>query len=181
MNSKIFNFIKLCGVRGNLRKKPWYKVVELFAMGQVENLPRVKFPILSGSSEEESAAPWEYFGRDWYWWVNLLASSYGWTVDEIAKLDIDDAIGLYQETEVADQMEKEWEHRLSELAYEYVPATKKSKYVPLPRPKWMQMKKENYKPKKPKKIKILRSMMPQGFILNLDEEEQDANTSPTTP
>jgi len=176
----VYSTIRLCGVIGNFSKKPWFETVEIYGNCYLENLPRVKFPMLSGDGDDDTI-PWEYDGRDWYWWLNMFARNYGWGESQVEKLDIDDAIGLYQEIIVQDQFDKEWQHGLSELAYEYVPATKKSKYKPLERPKWMRMTKEMIKSKPIKKIKILASMMPQGNIVNLDEEEQDANTSPTTP
>ena len=165
----IYDTLRLCGVRGNFSKKPWFKTVEVYADCYQKNLPRLKFPILSGEGSDETV-PWEYQGRDWYWWLNILAGKYGWEAGRVAEMDIDDAIGLYQEMEAQDQLEKEWEHGLSELAYEYSPATKKSKYKPLDRPKWMRMTKEMLKKKPVIKTKILASMMPIGNIVNLDEE-----------
>jgi len=57
---------------------------------------------------------------------------------------------------------------LSEKSVEYVPSTKKSKFVPLSRPEWMQAV---AKPKKIVKTKILKSMMPAGLVVNLDLDD----------
>ena len=176
----IIEFVRKCGIRGKLKKKPWFDTIQLFVEAQRKNLPRVKFPLLSEASDEEQI-PWDYIGRDWYWWVNLFAGNYGWTEGIIEKLDIDDAIGFFEEILVQEQIQKEWEHGHSEAAYKYDKATKESKYVPLERPKWMRVTKDNYKPKPVKKIKIRQDMLPVGNVVNLDEEEQDANTSLTTP
>jgi len=174
----IEEYVKTCGVWGNFSKKPWYKTAEAFVLAQSENLLRVKFPMTSSSEEASDEPPWDYDGRDWYWWVNRFSKSYGWSTNQVAVLDIDDAVGLLQEILVDEQSDREWDYGLSEMAYEYVPSTKKSKFRPLQKPKWMQVTMKNYKPKPVKKIKILVSMLPQGFVINLDEEEKDANTSP---
>ena len=172
----IVQIINLCGIKGSFNKKPWYYTVSVFAECSLVNQPTTEIPLLKAKEKGEDV-PWDYIGRDWYWWVNLFAHNYGWKSEDVAKLDIDDAVALLQEIQVDEQMEKEWRYGLSELAYEYVPSTKKSKFRPLPRPDWMMVTKENYKPKTPKKVKILASMMPMGNIVNLDEET-DANTSP---
>lgn len=170
----ILQAIRLCGVRWNYKKKPWYETIAVFSATQEINKPK-KIPMLTANGEDITI-PWDYPFRDWVWWLNLFASKYGWSEEQISKLDFDDAIALYQEIQVEDQMEKEWQYGLSELAYEYIPSTKKSKFRPLHRPSWMLVTKDNYKPKTPKKVKILASMMPVGNILLLDKEE-DANAT----
>ena len=169
--SPIIDVINLCGIKGNFKKKPWYDTVAMFSECQRVNNIRNKIPMLKQAVKDEQPVPWDYIGRDWAWWVNLLASHYGWTENMIAELDIDDAVALYQEIQVDEQMEREWVYGLSEMAYEYVPSTKKSKFRPLDRPSWMLVTKENYKKREPKKVKILASMMPVGNVVKLHEEE----------
>ena len=166
----ITQVLNICGKRGKFKRQPWYKTDELFTVAQFMNRPRVDLPMLK-TKEKGDNIPWDYIGRDWAWWVNLFASKYGWAEDKIAKMDVDEALALYQEMQVDEQLEKEWVYGLSELAYEYVPSTKKSKFRPLPRPDWMLVTKENYKPKEPKKVKIRRDMMPVGKVINLDEKD----------
>jgi hypothetical protein len=165
----IIEFIRKCGVRGRMEKKPWFNTIGLFMESQRQNLPRVNFPMLSSESSDEQL-PWDYIGRDWYWWVNLFASNYGWSENIIEVLDVDDAIGLYQEILVQEQMQREWEHGHSEMSYSYDKGTKESKYVPLERPKWMQVTKDNYKSKPIKTVTIRKDMLPVGNVVNLDEE-----------
>lgn len=171
----IIKIINMCGVSVRHKRIPWYETVAIFSQTQLINKPTVEIPMLK-TKEKGQQPPWDYPERDWAWWVNLFASKYGWKEDDIAELDVDDALMLYQEIQVDDQLEKEWLYGLSELAYEYVPSTKKSKFRPLPRPDWMLVTKENYKPKEPKKVKIRRDMLPIGNIVNLDKEE-DANAT----
>lgn len=170
----IVEVINLCGIKGDFKKKPWYETVSVFSEAQQINGVRVNLPMLNAEKKDTQTAPWDYIGREWAWWLNLFASNYGWNEAEVAKLDIDTAISLYQEIQVDEQMEHEWTYGLSEMAYEYIPSAKKSKFRPLERPKWMLVTKANYKKKEPKKIKILASMMPVGNVVKLSEEDEDA-------
>jgi len=65
---------------------------------------------------------------------------------------------------VDDQLEKEWEWSLSELAYSYNSSTKKSEFKELPRPDWMDGKEIE----EIKLIKIPKSMMPVGQVVRMD-------------
>ena len=69
---------------------------------------------------------------------------------------------------VDEQMRDEWQWGLSEKSVEYVPSTKKSKFVPLSRPEWMQAV---AKPKKIAKTMIRKDMLPAGNIINLDLDQ----------
>lgn len=109
---------------------------------------------------------WEYSGRTWFVWLHLLASAYGWSINYIEYLDIDNAIALLQEILVDSQLKKEWEWSMSEIAYQYNEHTKTSKFVPLDRPEWMQ---PISKPVKKTKIRI--SDIPVGLVMKWDENE----------
>lgn len=174
VSTLIVQVINLCGIKGDFKNKPWNETASTFSDAQSVNKVRVNLPILKQSASKEQDDPWDYIGREWAWWLNLFASNYGWNEAETAELDIDIAISLYQEIQVDEQMEREWTYGLSEMAYEYIPSTKKSKFRPLERPKWMLATKANYKKKEPKKIKILASMMPVGNVVKLSEEDEDA-------
>lgn len=80
--------------------------------------------------------------------------------NQTSELDPDDGVALLQEILTDDQLEKEWQWSLSEIAYPYNPDTKKSEFKNLPRPVWMQ--KEIRKPVK--QIKIPASMLPVGIV-----------------
>lgn len=144
---------------------PWNETLEIFSTVAKENSPKIKFPILLESKKNKEKLPWEYRGREWYFWLNLFAHAYGWASDTVSHLDIDTAIGLYQETQIDSQLEKEFQWGMSEIAYPYNSSTKKSQYKPLERPDWM-------KPiaQEPKKIKIRKDMMPVGNVINLNGE-----------
>ena len=148
----------------------WKDVAEAYAVAMQLNSPTKKFPIMT-SKEKGKTMPWEYEGRSWYFWLNTLAKTYGWTPEEIGNLDIDDAIGLYQEIVIDDQMDSEWDWGLSEMSYEYNKSTKKSHFKPLPRPDWMKGIVGKSKPVP--KVKMLAKMMPVGEIVILDELGSD--------
>jgi len=146
----------------------WEEFSEIFKIAEQINAPRLNFPILM-ETKGSDPLPWEYNGRSWYFWVNVFASNYGWGEDIISKLDIDDAIGLYQEILISDQMKKEWDWGLAEVAYPYNKATKRQEFKPLNRPKWMMA---GVKPPKPKIIKIPKNLMPVGNVISYDSEKQ---------
>ena len=137
----------------------WYEVAEAYATINALNKLNFQFPLLK-EQPNKTKPPWDYEGRSWYIWANLLAKAYGWELAYIANLDPDDGIALLQEILVDDQVEKEWQWGLSEIAYQYNETTKKSEFKELPRPVWMQ--KEIRKPIA--QAKIPASMLPVGIV-----------------
>lgn len=152
---------------------PWFEFLKLYKEVIIINSPSIDFPILHGKNGDKSKLPWEYKERSWYFWFNLFANKYGWTEDIISNLDIDSAIGLYQEVEIDGQLHREWEWGLSEIAYPYNKGTKKQEYKPLARPNWM-------KPLVPKhlpKVRIRKDMLPMGNIIDLDGRKLENKNS----
>lgn len=117
---------------------PWYEILHSYNFIVDICTPTMDFAILKANAKEAKKDVWEYEGRTWYMWSNSLAGKYGWTLEYISELDIDDAIGLIQEIFVDEQLHREWEWSLTEIAYPYNKVTKKSEYKPLHRPSWMQ-------------------------------------------
>jgi len=147
----------------DLEDLPWIQVVEIYAEISLLNAPKLDFPILKVHSKKDQIPLWDYEGRTWYFWSHMLARNYGWNLDYIASLSIDDGIALIQEIMIDDQMKREWEWSLSEIAYSYNEKTKKSEFRELERPFWMFAQKEI---KEPKKIKIRKDMLPIGNIIS---------------
>lgn len=144
----------------------WEDFIYLYSQVVSLNSPTIEFPILRSASKEKPQ-PWEYEGRSWYFWLNLFSSNYGWSEEVVAELDIDTAIGLFQEISIQEQMTKEWQWGLSEIAYPYDKSTKKSIYKPLTRPDWMA-------PMVPKQLPVVRikqSHLPMGNIVDVQAEE----------
>jgi len=142
--------------------KPWFETMLAFQKVYMANMPTISFPILKVKEQGEKMA-WEYPGRSWYFWANLFSTNYGWSMETIAQMDIDDALGLFQEIMIEQQLQREWEWSTTEMAFPYNATTKKSEFKPLSRPSWMQ-------PILPpmKKVKIRRDLMPMGKIVVLD-------------
>jgi hypothetical protein len=146
---------------------PWYQVVEVYSKIVEINQPTIDFPVLHGNEKTDKKLPWEYSGRAWYFWLNLFSKNYGWAENQIEHLDLDTALGLYQEISLNEQLGKEWQWGLTEIAYKYEKSTKQSVFQPLPRPDWM-------KPLIPKQlpiVKMLKDHIPVGNIINLSEKK----------
>jgi len=139
---------------------PWFEIVDAFIELSKLNSPQLDLPILHASGDVSRVA-WDYDGRTWYSWANLFSKAFGWTLDYVAELDIDDAIALLQEIKADEQSEKEWEWMLTEVSYD-----RKGKHKELPRPYWMRgiIIPDNTKPTKMKK-----SMLPQGKVIRWNE------------
>lgn len=146
----------------------WYEVMDAF-MDIVEmNVPTMPFPIFENTvSTSDKKEPWDYENRSWYEWLHLIASVYGWSIEYISELEIEDGIGLMQEILVEDQLQREFEWGMSEMAWEYIPSTKNSRLRPLPRPRWMIPKAPE-----PKMIKIRKDLLPIGNVVVLDERRE---------
>lgn len=117
----------------------WKYVVELYYDAVKESKVMFGLPMFKGTNKQHSDDPvWEYPGRSWWNIAHQLAKQYGWTIEYIGELDVRDAMSLIQEIQIDTQLSHEWQWMLSERSVGYDEATKKSKFVPLPRPEWMQ-------------------------------------------
>ena len=136
----------------------FYKVAEL-------NTTAIFIPFMrekkDKTEKEKEEIPWDYEGRSWYSWAHLFSKEYGWSLEYIAEMVVEDALCMLQELLTTDQLEKEFSWAMSEVAYAYNKNTKKSEYKALPRPNWMLPEVEI------QKIKIPRSMLPMGVVENL--------------
>jgi hypothetical protein len=153
---------------------PWYDVVTAFLAIESENKLRLDFALLRTTKKKDADPAWEYKGRTWYWWNNILSSHYGWTSEYIAELDIDDATGLLQEIMVDEQLDREWQWSLTEIAYPYNETTKQSNFKPLDRPEWMMIVSAENLPKIPI-VRMRRDMLPVGFIVRGKSSETPIN------
>lgn len=106
---------------------------------------------------------YDYPHRVWAWWVHKIATRYGWSRVQIFELWPEEAAAYLQEIFVAEFEEEEARRALSETSYSYNKATQKSHFVPLPRPAWM----VNQEKEEVKTRKILKSMLPQGNVIDL--------------
>lgn len=148
---------------------PWYEVAHAYNIAWSLNLPSIDFPLLK-SIESREKAPWSYEERSWYAWSHNLAGAYGWELEYIAQLDVDDAIGLMQEISVESQLDREWDWGLSEKSVSY-DKQGKGKFKELDRPDWMQGVIID-RTTQPTKIK--RSLLPVGLVISWSDEPSDA-------
>jgi hypothetical protein len=145
-----------------LEALPWSEVAEAYVEVVSKNLPSIDFPLLKPrDKDKDEDIPWEYEGRTWYLWAHIIAKSYGWDLEYIAKMDIDDAIALIEETMVSEQLDKEWWWSINEGAYSYDDKTKKSTFNPLSRPMWMR---KEVQPPLERKVMIPKRLIPMGII-----------------
>jgi len=123
-------------------------------------------PFMSGSAGAgQDKPPYDYEGRYWAWWVHELASRYGWSRDEIFNLWPEEAAVYLQEILISKIEEAEQARSLSEVSYRYDKQTKKSKFIPMPKPGWMVGDVANGN--EPKKVKILKGFLPVGNVIDI--------------
>lgn len=116
-------------------------------------------------STKDEKIRWDYNGRVLAIWIDTFARYYHWTLEKILDLPLNAAIYLYQEILAQNQFIKEWQYSLtgSQLAYQYNENSKKSEFVPLPRPYWMDDKIDGAI----KTQKLRRDMLPSGVVIDL--------------
>jgi len=141
-------------------KADWIRVITLFYVC-LSKSPRVELPFLLPSGEKAEPEPWHYEGRTWHAYSHTIAKTYGWTLKEISQLKVEEALAKIQEILTDEQLEREFVYGLSEIAYPYNKNTKKSEFVPLPRPHWMRPKARPIP-----RFKIPVSMMPVGNVIS---------------
>jgi len=141
---------------------PWIEIRDLFYDIEEVNTPTKPFPILLHKSKK-SRKGWEYEGRNWYFWLHTLSSSYSWNMEYIKKLDVDDAIGLLQEILLDEYEDRNFLWRTSRIAY-----NEKSRFQPLDKPNWMKI--GTIKRKIPKQ-KIRRDFLPVGNVVRWDKKD----------
>ena len=145
---------------------PWLDVAKDFVLVASLNTPKGQYPIFNQPKEQDISRV-RYNNWLWFMWANVMMTQYGWDLEYVSNLDIDDAISLIQEIQISTQDEREWEWVLSEKSVGYDERTKKSKFVPYDKPKWMQKPKEQIVPRK---IKIDPKMLPSGLILRWSDD-----------
>lgn len=139
----------------------WSDAISLYYLAQTINTPN-KLPILVASNKKEKPVSWDYPGRNWNYWSHLLASEYGWGLEYIAGMDTNVALAHIQEILTDEQLDHEFIWSTTEIAYPYNSTTKQSRFQPLERPYFMAATASQ-----PKKVRMLKSLMPVGNIENL--------------
>jgi hypothetical protein len=168
ISSYLCRYLSAAICRGEWEKLGWKDVALDFYFCVQRDSPSTQYPIFSSKSTKKKDERFKYKDHSWYMWAHLFADAYGWPLDKISKLDIDDAISLIQEILFDEQLKREWDWSLSEKSISYNPGTKTSKFIPLDRPKWMV-------PEKPKmgqiKTKIPMNMIPVGNVVSWQPDD----------
>ena len=181
--SSLFTYLSALLGTEDLQTAPWYEVLEAYYLVSIECYPKLDLSILLSAKQRKEGKlpdPWDYDERILYSWMHLLAKAYGWTIEYISDLDVDDAFALIQEISLEDQFQKEWEWGLSEIAYEPDQGTNKMHLRQLPRPNWMMQgnyhfKKEVERPKP--SVPMRQDFIPPGVVVyNVQQESKATNT-----
>lgn len=146
---------------------PWHEIVVAYAV--LVNLNSVnsdEFAMLSTKQKAGKNVPWDHAQRLKTVWIHSLASAYNWSKTEIENLVVEEAIGYSQEIHADEQIEREFQHSLSEVAYPYDQASKTQRYKPLTRPLWM-VKRD----RKELITKLDKRMLPVGKVVHEDSTE----------
>lgn len=128
------------------------------------DLPFMRIPVKEGRIEDTG---YEYDYRSWWSWANIFSKQYGWSLEYIADLNVNDGLCLYQEYLIDKYHERDFQWTLSERYVGWDEYTQKSKLNPYPKPDWMKPK-----PKPIKKIKMPIEMMPIGTVISWSDLAQ---------
>lgn len=154
-----------------LKLMEWQKLLIAFNQVCLHNFPHVLLPILSEAPAIKARKDaWDYEGRTWFLYSHMVAKAYGWTLEEISQLKVEDALAIIQEILTDEQLDREFAWGMSPNAYSYDDKSKVSKFVELPRPYWMKPKIDIVK-----KLRIPKMMLPVG---NVNYEAVDEATKP---
>ena len=151
----------------NFKNFSWYEVATAFGNIIALNTIKYDFPILKSKIKDISAS-WDYEGRNFYIWAHMFAEKYGWDIEYISNLDIDNAVAFAQEIAISEQLTKEWEWGLSENSIKW-DKKGKGKFQPLDRPDWMRIPYD--RDKELEKTKLPEFMIPVGIVNRGTESE----------
>ena len=155
----------------------WVKIVRAFYTVLNKFSYKTNLALFEPTKENKvEDVAWNYAGRAWYLYAHLLASNYGWSLEYIGNLRLDDVLPAIQEILLEEQLEKEFQWTMSERSSYYDDKSKTSKANPLPRPDWMN---RHIDPKKElKTTQIPVGMLPLGTGLNVNDilASQKANS-----
>lgn len=146
----------------SLEKKSWENTVQSLLKESAKFSPDRKLPMLKDAPKDSSKVEWDYDGRTWNYYSHLLAHAYGWTLEYIANLGVDEALAHLQEILTDEHLDREFLYGLSEIAYPFNKSTKKSHFKPMTRPYWMRV---SVKPIQ--KTRMRRSLLPVGEGIDL--------------
>lgn len=155
-----------------LQDLPWIEVATAFFTAVQINNSIEKLPIHTAAISNQKTPPYDYPGRTFYALAHSIAKSYGWTIEYIAEMEVDDVFKFIQEIQIDEQQEREWDWDLSDRAFSYEETSKKYKYNPLPKPNWMESNIDVSHFAKPGDIP--ETFKPVGNVIRLDGKPANA-------
>lgn len=158
----VFAYLSVSIGEENVRSLEWDKVVELFS-NAIDSTGKIYIPIVKDAPKGGKEPDWNYPGRTFSHYANIIAGKYGWSLEYISELEVNQAFALVQEILTDEFLDREFEYSLSEVAYPYNKSTKKSVYKPMERPYWMRP----IAPMQPKKVKMRKDTLPVGRVLDV--------------
>jgi len=127
-------------------------------------LPFMRIPVKEGKIEDTG---YEYDYRSWWSWANIFSKQYGWSLEYIADLNVNDGLCLYQEYLIDKYHDRDWQWILSERYVGWDEHTNSSKLNPYPKPDWMKQKSKPIK-----EIKLPIEMIPVGNVIHWSDVAQ---------
>lgn len=156
------------------RRAAWYEVIAAWsAVCAVNRVPDPdRFALLqAGGADSHPAEPWHYLGRIRYALVHIIASAYGWTEGEVMRLWPEDAVAYLQEILAEQHAEREFQHALSQVAYDVAPGGR-ARYRPLPKPRWMRTLARARQSRSVASGRIPASLLPTGIVIQVPGTER---------
>jgi len=154
--------------RGLFNITPWMDIVRVYQELIELNTIGDEYNLISVPARDSVPPPWDHPKRGEITWIHLLAKSYNWHKEDIENLWPEEAIALIQEILADEQLDREFLHALSEVAYIYNKSTKKSVYQPLRRPSWMVVRRD------PIHVitQLHKDMLPVGNVVRAKHEDE---------
>ena len=148
----------------------WENIIQSFYKTVHLTQSQISLPILTPSNEKVKDDPWTYDNRLWHLYSHMLAKSYGWTLDYIANLSVQEVLPKVQEILTDDQLEKEFWWGLSEKSVSYDNHTQTAHFQPLPRPEWMKQSHKHIEA--PQIAKVPENLRPMGVGITYEQIAQ---------
>ena len=159
--SEIISYVSTAFSVPDIDELPWEEVIDAFIRVVNVNALGFEIPLLLATPEKDTKVPWDYPGRNWFFWSHTLCKEFGWSLEYVGELEVEEGIKLLQEVLIYNQMEKEWEWMLSDR---FVSFDKEGagKINELPRPMWMR---SSSMQGIPKVIEIPEFLRPVGNVI----------------
>lgn len=150
---------------------PWQDIIAAYIqLDAINQIPEKEQYAILGSKGGGDESPWHYPGRFGILIVHLLASNYNWSKTEIENLWPEEAFAYIQEIIADEHDRREFAWLASPVAYPYDKASKKNKFIKLPKPAWMVGLTGELKPNKLGRVP--EAMRPKGHVIESPERER---------